>query len=443
MCIALNSLLNDTRYLIITYIWRLELAKLLVEKSGPLKGKVKINGAKNSVLKLLAASILAEEKCIIESVPELIDVEVMITLLEALGMNIEYNKAEETVITKPAETLVCEAPYELIQKMRASFLVMGPLLARKGIAKVSMPGGCAIGARPIDLHLKGFQALGAEINLGHGYIEAKAEGGLKGSEIYLDFPSVGATENIMMAATMAEGLTLIQNAAKEPEIIDLANFLNEMGANVKGAGTDTIRVKGVKSLKGTRHQTIPDRIITATYMVAAALTQGDITIENVVSSHVKPITAKLREMGVTVEDEDDVIRVTSNGPLKSVDITTLPYPGFPTDAQAQFMALLAVSSGTSVINETVFENRFRHVAEINRMGANIKIEGHSAVIQGVEKLQGAQVKATDLRAGAALVLAGLIADGETEISEIYHIDRGYPQIEKDLKSLGARITRVD
>lgn len=419
------------------------MAKLLVEKSGPLKGKVKINGAKNSVLKLLAASILAEEECIIESVPDLIDVEVMITLLEALGLSIVYDKAKETVITTPAKNLVCEAPYELIQKMRASFLVMGPLLARKGVAKVSMPGGCAIGARPIDLHLKGFQALGAEINLGHGYIEAKADGGLKGSEIYLDFPSVGATENIMMAATMADGLTLIQNAAKEPEIIDLANFLNEMGANVKGAGTDTIRIKGVKSLKGTRHQTIPDRIITATYMVAAALTQGDITIENVVSSHVKPITAKLREMGVTVEDEDDVIRVTSSGPLKAVDITTLPYPGFPTDAQAQFMALLAISTGTSVINETVFENRFRHVAEINRMGANIKIEGHSAVIQGVEALQGAQVKATDLRAGAALVLAGLIADGVTEISEIYHIDRGYPQIEKDLKSLGARITRVE
>ncbi len=419
------------------------MAKLLVEKSGPLVGTVKINGAKNSVLKLMAASLLAEEACFIESVPELLDVEVMITLLESLGQVVHYDRELETLEIKPGDELKCEAPYELIQKMRASFLVMGPLLARKGIAKVSMPGGCAIGARPIDLHLKGFQALGAEVTLGHGYIEAKAENGLIGSEIYLDFPSVGATENIMMAATMAKGQTLIQNAAKEPEIIDLANFLNEMGANVKGAGTDTIRINGVKSLKGTRHQTIPDRIITATYMVAAAMTNGDITIENVVSSHVKPITAKLREMGVNVEDDDDRIRVTSTGSLKSVDITTLPYPGFPTDAQAQFMALLSISEGTSVITETVFENRFRHVAEINRMGANVKIEGHSAVIQGVKDIQGAQVKATDLRAGAALVLAGLIADGITEIDDIYHIDRGYPQIERDLLSLGAKIRRIE
>lgn len=419
------------------------MAKLLVHKSAPLKGTVRVNGAKNSVLKLLAASILAQSPCTIENVPELLDVEVMITLLEALGLKVEYDREKEVVYTEPAETLMCEAPYELIQKMRASFVVMGPLLARKGVAKVSMPGGCAIGARPIDLHLKGFQALGAQVNLGHGYIEAKAENGLKGAEIYLDFPSVGATENIMMAATMAEGVTVIQNAAKEPEIVDLANFLNEMGANVKGAGTDTIRVKGVEKLLGAKHQTIPDRIITATYMVAAAMTQGDITIENVVSSHVKPVAAKLREMGAVVEDSDDVIRVVGTNTLKAVDITTLPYPGFPTDAQAQFMALLAVASGTSVINETVFENRFLHVAEINRMGANIKIEGHSAVIQGTNKLQGAQVKATDLRAGAALVLAGLIADGITEVSEIYHIDRGYPQIERDLRSLGAKIERVE
>lgn len=422
--------------------WRKKLSKFLVKKSGPLIGSVKLKGAKNSVLKLLAASILADEQCTIESVPELLDVEVMITLLEALGLSVSYDKVNETIVTTPAEKLLCEAPYELIQKMRASFLVMGPLLAKKGISKISMPGGCAIGARPIDLHLKGFQALGAEVTLGHGYIEAKAENGLVGSEIYLDFPSVGATENIMMAATMAKGQTLIQNAAKEPEIIDLANFLNEMGANVRGAGTDTIRINGVEKLSGTKHQTIPDRIIAATYMVAAAITKGDITINNVVSSHVKPVTAKLREMGVTVEDDDDVIRVIATGDLKAVDLTTLPYPGFPTDAQAQFMVLLSVSEGTSVINETVFENRFRHVAEINRMGANIKIEGHSAVIQGVKGLQGAQVKATDLRAGAALVLAGLIAEGETEIDEIYHIDRGYPQIENDLLSLGANIVRI-
>ncbi|MBE0451855.1 MAG: UDP-N-acetylglucosamine 1-carboxyvinyltransferase [Clostridia bacterium] len=419
------------------------MSKLIVKKSGPLIGSVKLKGAKNSVLKLLAASILAEEQCTIESVPGLLDVEVMITLLESLGLSVDYDRENEIIVTTPAENLLCEAPYELIQKMRASFLVMGPLLAKKGVSKISMPGGCAIGARPIDLHLKGFQALGAEVTLGHGYIEAKAENGLVGSEIYLDFPSVGATENIMMAATMAKGQTLIQNAAKEPEIIDLANFLNEMGANVKGAGTDTIRINGVEKMTGTKHQTIPDRIIAATFMVAAAITKGDITIENVVSSHVKPVTAKLREMGVIVEDDDDVIRVIATGELKAVDLTTLPYPGFPTDAQAQFMVLLAVSEGTSVINETVFENRFRHVAEINRMGANIKIEGHSAVIQGVKVLQGAQVKATDLRAGAALVLAGLIAEGETEIDEIYHIDRGYPKIENDLLALGANIARIN
>jgi UDP-N-acetylglucosamine 1-carboxyvinyltransferase len=419
------------------------LAKLIVEKSGPLKGKVRINGAKNSVLKLMAASILSEAPCYIESVPDLLDVEVMNTLLESLGLTVQYNRSEESLIIHPAEDLKCEAPYEIIQKMRASFLVMGPLLAKKGIAKVSMPGGCAIGARPIDLHLKGFQALGAEVTLGHGYIEAKADNGLVGNEIYLDFPSVGATENIMMAATMAKGQTMIQNAAKEPEIIDLANFLNEMGANVKGAGTDTIRINGVDHMKGAKHQTIPDRIITATYMIAAAMTGGDVTIENVVSSHVKPISAKLREMGVTIEDEDDVIRVIGTDELKAVDITTLPYPGFPTDAQAQFMALLSIAEGTSVINETVFENRFGHVAEINRMGANVKIEGHSAVIQGVKQLQGAQVKATDLRAGAALVLAGMVSEGVTEIDDIYHIDRGYPQIEKDLVSLGAHIRRVE
>lgn len=419
------------------------MAKLLVEKSGPLRGRVRINGAKNSVLKLMAASILATETCVIESVPDLIDVDVMLTLLASLGLSVSYDKTSERMDIEPAQALKCEAPYELVQKMRASILVMGPLLAKKGIAKVSMPGGCAIGARPIDLHLKGLQALGAEIVLGHGYIEARAESGLKGADIYLDFPSVGATEQIMMAATLADGLTTVQNAAREPEIIDLANFLNEMGANVKGAGTDTIRIKGVPALKGTRHQTIPDRIIAATYMIAAALTRGDITIENVVPSHVKPVAAKLKEMGASVEEGDDWVRVFTEGPLKAVDVTTLPHPGFPTDTQAPFMALLATVQGTSVVTETVFENRFRHVAEFNRMGTRIKIEGHSAVVQGVNVLQGAQVKATDLRAGAALVLCGLIADGVTEVDEIYHIDRGYPQIEQDLVGLGARIRRVE
>ena len=317
------------------------------------------------------------------------------------------------------------------------------LLARYGVARVSQPGGCAIGARPIDLHLKGFTALGAEVELGHGYVEAKVEGRLKGADIYLDFPSVGATANIMMAATLAEGQTIIENAAEEPEIIDLANFMNKMGASIKGAGTDTIKIMGVEKLNGAIHEVIPDRIETGTYMVAAAITGGDLMIENVVTSHLKPIIAKLRECKVNIEEHDDAIRVQGKADFTSVDVTTLPYPGFPTDMQAQFMALMAFAEGTSVINETVFENRFMHVAELNRMGANIKIEGHSAVVQGTKKLQGAQVKATDLRAGAALILAGLVSDGETEISEIRHIDRGYVRIEEKLRAVGAKIRRVE
>lgn len=305
-----------------------------------------------------------------------------------------------------------------------------------------MPGGCAIGARPIDLHLKGFNALGAEIDLGHGYVEAKAEK-LVGATIYLDFPSVGATENIMMAATLAEGTTVIENAAEEPEIIDLANFLNKLGANVKGAGTDTIKIVGVESLGSTVHAVIPDRIETGTYMIAAAMTRGNLMIENVVPSHLKPIIAKLRECGVDIEEGDDYLRVDGANLSESVDITTLPYPGFPTDLQAQFMSLLTVTEGTGIVSETVFENRFMHVSELNRMGANIKIEGHSAVVQGNRTtLQGAQVKATDLRAGAALILAGLVADGVTEIGDIYHIDRGYVEIEQKLRDVGANIRRV-
>lgn len=319
---------------------------------------------------------------------------------------------------------------------------MGPLLAKNGVARISMPGGCAIGARPIDLHLKGFAALGAEIELGHGFVEAKAEK-LVGATIYLDFPSVGATENIMMAATLAEGTTIIENAAEEPEIIDLANFLNKLGANVKGAGTDTIRILGVKELGSTIHAVIPDRIETGTYMIAAAMTRGNLMIENVVPSHLKPIIAKLRECGVEIEEGDDYLRVDGKNRLDSVDITTLPYPGFPTDLQAQFMSLLTITEGTGIVSETVFENRFMHVSELNRMGANIKIEGHSAVVQGRGNLQGAQVKATDLRAGAALILAGLVADGITEIGDIYHIDRGYVEIEQKLRDVGANIRRVE
>lgn len=416
------------------------MANILVNKSGPLKGRVKISGAKNAVLPIMAAALLAETKCILDDVPPLKDVEVMSEVLRAFGATVSEIKDGVMEIHTPAITQT-EAPFDLVQKMRASFFVMGPLLARRGIARIPMPGGCAIGARPVDLHLKGFAALGAHVEHGSGYIEVSAEK-LIGNSVYLDFPSVGATENIMMAATLAEGLTTIENAAEEPEIIDLANFLNKMGANVKGAGTDTIRISGVKRLEGTRHQVIPDRIEAGTYMVAAAITNGDVIVENVVPSHLKPIIAKLKEAGVHIEESEDAVRVIGQGRIHSVDVTTLPYPGFPTDMQAQFMALMAAASDTSVINETVFENRFMHVAELNLMGADIKIEGHSAVISGVAKLHGAKVMATDLRAGAALILAGLISEGTTEVGNTYHIDRGYVDIENKLRQLGANIERA-
>jgi UDP-N-acetylglucosamine 1-carboxyvinyltransferase len=417
------------------------LANILVNKSGPLKGRVKISGAKNAVLPIMAASLLAESKCILDDVPPLKDVEVMSDVLRAFGATVSDVKDGVMEIFTP-EITQTEAPFELVQKMRASFFVMGPLLARQGIARIPMPGGCAIGARPVDLHLKGFAALGAHVEQGAGYIEVRADK-LIGTSIYLDFPSVGATENIMMAATLAEGLTTIENAAEEPEIIDLANFLNKLGANVKGAGTDTIRVLGVKRLDGTRHQIIPDRIEAGTYMIAAAITQGDIIVDNVVPSHLKPIIAKLKEAGVHIEESEDSIRVIGPEKIHSVDLTTLPYPGFPTDVQAQFMALMATASDTSVINETVFENRFMHVAELNKMGADITIEGHSAVVSGVRTLRGTKVMATDLRAGAALILAGLISEGTTEVGNVYHIDRGYVDIENKLRQLGALITRAE
>jgi len=417
------------------------LSKILVRKSGPLKGTVKVSGAKNSVLPIMAASLLSHDKCILEEIPGLRDVEVMSEVLASLGADVKKN-SEGILEINSSKIDNYEAPYDLIKKMRASFLVIGPLLARMGKARVSLPGGCAIGSRPIDLHLKGLSALGAKINLGHGYVEATADK-LVGDKIYLDFPSVGATENIMMAACLAEGQTIIQNAAEEPEIVDLANFLNSLGANIKGAGTDTIRIKGVKELGGTRHTVIPDRIEAGTYMVAAAITGGDITIKNALPDHLKPMIAKLKECGAIVEENGDHVRVNASNGITAVDIKTLPYPGFPTDMQSQFMALLSVAEGTSVIIETVFENRFMHVSELNRMGANIKIEGRSAVVQGVKVLEGAQVRATDLRAGAALILAGLVADGITEISDVYHIDRGYVEIEQKLRSLGANIERVE
>ncbi|NLM04040.1 MAG: UDP-N-acetylglucosamine 1-carboxyvinyltransferase [Clostridiales bacterium] len=417
------------------------LEKIVVEKSGPLKGTVRVSGAKNSVLPILAATLLATGKSVLEDVPALRDVDVICEVLSSLGADVKRNSREKIeILSNKIDNF--EAPYELMRKMRASFLVMGPLLARMGKARISMPGGCAIGTRPIDLHLKGFRALGAEITMGHGYVEARAEK-LVGNKIYLDFPSVGATENIMMAAALAEGETIIENVAEEPEITDLANFLNKMGAKIKGAGTDTIRIQGVKRLTGTTHTVIPDRIEAGTYMVAAAMTGGNVLVENVVPDHLKPIIAKLREIDVEIREEDNGIRVIGPKVIKATDIKTLPYPGFPTDMQAQFMALLSIAKGSSVIIETVFENRFMHVSELKRMGANIRIEGRSAIIEGCKGLTGAQVKATDLRAGAALILAGLVSEGKTEITNIYHIDRGYVDIEKKLRALGAKIYRLE
>ncbi len=417
------------------------MSKLIIERAPALKGTVRISGAKNSALPILAASLLSDGESVIEDVPELKDIENMCELIKWLGLKVN-NIGDGKVIINSSRISKHVAPYELASKMRASFLVMGPLLARKGKTRISLPGGCAIGTRPIDLHLKGFAAMGAKITQGHGYVEAKARK-LKGAKIYLDFPSVGATENILMAACLAEGKTVIENAAVEPEIVDLANYLSNMGANIKGAGTDTIRVVGVKQLKGSTHTVIPDRIEAGTFMIAAAITKGNIVIENVVPDHLKPIIAKLREIGSDVTEEDSTIIVNSQNKLQSVDIKTLPFPGFPTDMQAQFMALMSIVEGTSIITETIFENRFMHVSELKRMGASIKIDGRSAVIEGVRKFSGAQVKATDLRAGAALVLAGLAADGETEIREAEHIDRGYNVFEKKLISLGAKINRIE
>lgn len=412
----------------------------MVEKSPPLRGNVRISGAKNSALPIMAASLLGTEDIILEDVPMLKDVDVMCEVLTSLGVKVEIlDKGVIKINSKDIDNY--ETPYELMSKMRASFLVTGPLLTRLGKAKTSLPGGCAIGTRPIDLHLKGFKALGAEIDVDHGSVSSYAEK-LVGDRIYLDFPSVGATENIMMAAVMAEGETIIDNAAMEPEIVDLSNFLNKLGAQIKGAGTSSIKIKGVKKLGGATHSIIPDRIEAGTFMVAAAITKGDILVENVISSHIKPVIAKLREVGCEIYEDGDKVRVIGTRHPKAVDVKTLPYPGFPTDMQAQFMALMSISEGTSVIIETVFENRFRHVDELKRMGADIKIDGRSAIIQGVDSLMSAPVKATDLRAGAALVLAGLVSDGITEITDIYHIDRGYENLENKFKKLGAKIYRV-
>ena len=418
--------------------------KLVIHGGRRLEGRVKISGAKNAVLPIIAATLLGQEQpSCLDEVPALEDVHTITEVLRHLGVKAEFLAEKHQLVVDSKEIRCCEAPYDLVRKMRASFLIMGPLLARCGKAKISLPGGCAIGTRPIDLHLKGFEALGAEIRIGHGFIEALASEGLRGARIYLDFPSVGATENILMAASMAKGQTILENPAQEPEIVDLANYLNVMGAKIRGAGTNVIKIEGMPKLVGRDYTIIPDRIEAGTYMVAAAMTQGNVYIENAITEHLKPVIAKLKEAGVTILEDVDGVRVTCEKFPKAVDIKTMPYPGFPTDMQAQFMAMLAVSVGTGMVTETVFENRFMHVDELKRMGAKIKIDGRTSVVEGVEHLTGCQVKATDLRAGAAMVLAGLVADGETQIGYIHHIDRGYDNLVGKLVALGADICRVD
>lgn len=416
------------------------MSSIVVKKSLGLSGKVRISGAKNAALPIMAATLLCDGECRLDEIPNLNDIQIMCQLMECLGAKVTHINNSVTVQTDGLKN--CAAPYDLVSMMRASFLVMGPLLTKLGKTRISLPGGCPIGTRPVDLHLKGFAAMGADIHTGHGYVEAKADK-LKGAKIYLDFPSVGATENIIMAACLADGQTIIENAATEPEIVDLANFLIAAGADIKGAGTDTVRINGVAKLQGINHTVIPDRIEAGTFMVAAAITHGDIYIDNVVPSHLKPLTAKLREIGVLIEEGEDIIRVDGTAKRKPADIKTLPFPGFPTDMQAPITTLMSVTDGTSIIVETIFENRFLHVAELGRMGANIKIDGRTAVVDGTKNLTGAQVKATDLRAGAALILAGLVARGDTEIGEIDHIDRGYCDIVGKFRGLGAKIDRKD
>lgn len=416
--------------------------KIIVRGGSQLNGTVNVEGAKNAVLPVITASILASEgESVITDVPVLADVYTINEVLRNMNANVIFEN--NTINVDATQPLKTEAPFEYVRKMRASVLVLGPILARYGHANVAMPGGCAIGSRPIDLHLKGFEAMGANVHVGNGFVEVAVDGRLQGAKIYLDMPSVGATENIMMAATLADGKTIIENCAKEPEIVDLANFLNKMGAKVVGAGTETIRIQGVEELHGAEHSIIPDRIEAGTLMVAAAITGGNIFIANAVSEHLRSVISKLEEMGVTVLEENNGIRVIGPDKLKATDIKTLPHPGFPTDMQSQMMSLMLCAYGTSVITETVFENRFMHVEEFRRMNAKMKIEGRSVIIEGPSDLQGAEVTATDLRAGAALLLAGLRADGYTRVTELKHLDRGYVNLSGKLAELGADIERVD
>ncbi len=415
--------------------------KFILKGGKTLRGEVNVSSAKNSVLPILAATILSGGQCTLKNAPMLEDVYVLCDVLRSLYADVDIDSKSNIVTINTSRLNDSNVDHDLVRKMRASFLIMGAMIGRFGRFKISLPGGCNIGSRPIDLHLKGLSALGADITMGHGYVEATARK-LIGKKIYLDFPSVGATENIMMAAVLAEGETIIENAAEEPEIVDLATFLRKMGADIQGEGTDTIIIKGVDALDGVSHTPIFDRIEAGTFMIAAAITRSKIKINNIDEECLKPVIAKLKEMGVTIECANDSLIVDGNNILKPIDIKTMPYPGFPTDMQSQMMSLLCTVKGTSLITETIFENRFMQVGELIRMGANIKIDGRCAVVEGVDLLTGAEIKATDLRAGAALVLAGLCARGETTVSDIFHIDRGYVSIEKKLRELGADIERI-
>ena len=414
--------------------------KIVIEGGRPLEGTVKISGAKNAILPVLAATLMTRGRNIIEGVPKVRDVATMIQLLKDLGAEVESYRNEKIVLDTSCANNP-EAPYDLVSTMRASCLVLGPLLAKLGRARVSLPGGCAIGARPIDLHIEGLEAMGAKIWLEQGYIHGTADG-LKGIQFYFDTVSVTGTANLMMAASLAEGETILENVAKEPEVVFLADILNQAGAKIEGQGTDMIIIQGVSSLKPIECRIFPDRIEAGTYMIAAAITQGEVLIENCIPQHVESIILKLQEAQVDVEVESSSIRVRGRSPLLAVNARTHPYPGFPTDIQAQFMALMTLARGQSIIMETVFENRFMHVAELKRMGANITLDGHTAVTSGVQSLSSAPLMATDLRASASLVLAALATKGQSVISRVYHIDRGYVSMEKKLSRLGARIQRV-
>lgn len=416
----------------------INMEKFIINKSKPLNGTVEISGSKNSALPIIASTILATKPVHLKNIPPLADIRVMLQLLKDMGARVNFGKE---LFIDAGNIINIQPDYDYSKKLRASFLLAGAMLGRFKTVAIPLPGGCTIGTRPVDLHLKGFAALGAECILEHGVVIIEA-GRLKGNNIYLDFPSVGATENIMVAAVTAQGTTNIYNCAIEPEIVDLANFLNKMGGNIQGAGTDTITIKGVDKLEGCTHSVISDRIEAGTFMLAAA-TGGNVVIKNINLEHISPVIHKLKETGVNVIKGEDSLRIISEGVYDNTDIKTMPYPGFPTDMQAQFMSVMTRGKGTGVINETIFENRFMHVSELNRMGADIKIQGKTAVIKGVTGLTGTRVKSTDLRAGAALVISALMAEGQTEIGEIHHIDRGYYSIEKKLRGLGVDIKRVE